>query len=106
MGLMGMLALALATGLTIGGVTGSVMEALTKTRLGFVEPFVSSEFVLLSVLATVVTGPFMLTNEALVARKSGSVGAMSFLGLIALAALWATATGILVVELAAFAIAS
>ena len=103
MALVALLALALAAGLTIGGLVGTVMEAMTRTRLGFREPFVSSEFVGLSVLATAATGPFMLTNDALAARRYGAIGFGSFAALLAMALLWATASGILAVELAALA---
>lgn len=103
MGPVAMLALALAAGLTIGGLAGAAMEAMTRTRLGFHEPFVSSEFVGLSVLATVATGPFMLTNDALAARRTGAIGVGPLCALLGLALLWATATGVLAVELAALA---
>ena len=98
-----MLALALAAGLTIGGLTGAVMEAMTRTRLGFCEPFESRDFVGLSVLATVASGPFMLTNDALAARRSGAISSGPLAALLGLALLWATATGVLAVELAALA---
>ena len=48
-------------------------------------------------------GPFMLTNDALAAHRSGAIGVGPFCALLGLALLWAAATGVLAVELAALA---
>ncbi|MGT2468856.1 DUF6949 family protein [Mesorhizobium atlanticum] len=55
------------------------MELLSGRRLAFAEPYVSPVHVLRSLAATACAGPFMLTNEALAARREGRIGTMALL---------------------------
>lgn len=98
-----MLVYALAAGLTLAGVAGSAIELAAGRRLCFRPPFVTRRRFGLSLLLTMATGPFMLGNEAIAARKLGAIDRASFGLCILCAAIWSTATGILLVELALLA---
>lgn len=96
-------AYALAAGLTLAGLAGSAIEIAHGRRLDFRPPFVMPGRIGRSLATTVAAGPFMLANEALAAHRAGAI-ATPALALCALAAaLWSTATGIVVVELALLA---
>lgn len=96
-------AFALAAGLTLCGLVGTVTEIASGRRLCFRPPFVASGRFGLSLALTVAAGPFMLANEALAARRVGAIDrpALALCGLAA--AIWSTATGIVIVELALLA---
>lgn len=96
-------AYALATGLTLAGLTGSAIEIAHGRQLGFRPPFVIPGRIGLSLATTIAAGPLMLANEALAAYRAGAI-ATPALALCALAAaIWSTATGVVVVELALLA---
>ena len=97
------LAFAFAVGLTFSGLGASALELATGRRLGFRPPFVIRGRFGRSLALTVLVGPFMLTNEAIAARRAGLVDPLA-LALCGIgAAIWATATGVVVVELALLA---
>ena len=94
-----LLSYALAVGLTLAGVFGSAMEIAAGRRLGFRAPFVVRNRLAASLATTLVAGPAMLANEAIAAWRVGLIDRLA-LGLCAATALaWATATGIVVIEL-------
>ncbi|MGB3501158.1 MAG: hypothetical protein WBA44_06010 [Mesorhizobium sp.] len=98
------LAFALGVGLACGGLIGSVMEQATGMRLVFAEPFVTRRRISRSLIASAVAGPFMLTNEALRARRNEAIGSGPMMGAIAVALVWALALGVLVLNVAAGAV--
>mgnify|MGYP001026902260 CR=1 FL=1 len=98
-----MLVYALAAGLTLAGLAGSAIEMAAGRRLCFRPPFVTRRRFGLSLLLTMATGPFMLANEALAARRCGAIDRAPFGLCILVAAIWSIATGILMVELALMA---
>jgi hypothetical protein len=93
-------AYALAVGLTLAGIAGTMLELAAGCRLGFRPPFVRPNHVGVSLALTMAAGPYMLVNEAVAAWRCGVIGRPG-LGFCALTAgLWALASGILLVELA------
>lgn len=95
-----LLAYALAVGLTLCGLAGTAIELAAGRRLGFRPPFVTPGRFGASLALTMAAGPFMLANEAIAAYRAGAID-WSALALCAVAAaIWATALGILTVELA------
>jgi hypothetical protein len=92
---------AFMAGLTLCGFLGTVMELAAGRRLSFTEPFVSHSHILRSLGSTAAAGPFMLVNDALDAWRCGhvSVGVALSCGLTS--AVWALATGVVMLELAA-----
>ena len=96
---------AFLTGLTICGLAGTVMEIVAGRRLSFAEPFVSSERALRSLASAAAAGPFMLASDALDAWRRGDVSAVVALSCAITAAIWALATGIVALDLAARAVA-
>lgn len=94
-----MLAYALAVGLTLAGLAGTMIEMATGRRLGFRPPFVTRARVGLSLALAFAVGPFMLANEAIAAYRTGGIRPAA-LGLWAAVALvWSTAAGVLFLEL-------
>jgi hypothetical protein len=93
-------AFALMTGLTVAGITGSLMELATGRTLGFREPFLTGRAVLRSLAAAALAGPLMLVNDALAARRAGRISVQGLLSCAATALVWATASGIVVISLA------
>jgi hypothetical protein len=95
-----MLSFALAAGLTLAGVSGTIAETLLGGRLSFAEPFMSRRRPVRSFLLAAAAGPLMLAGEALYAWR---VGIISFAILIpcgAVAAIWSIASGALFLEVA------
>jgi hypothetical protein len=89
-------------GLVAGGLVGAWLELRCGRRLAFAEPFISRDRLLRSIAATVVTGPFMLLNEALDAFRARRVGLTTVLSSAALSLTWVFLTGIVVADLAIF----
>lgn len=98
-----LLAYAFAVGLTFCGIVGSTIELIVGQRLGFRPPFVMTGRFGSSLALTMATGPFMLTNEAITARRAGAIDLTAFLLCGVAAIIWATALGIVAVELALLA---
>lgn len=97
------LAFALAVGLTIAGFAGSVMEIAVGARLRLAPPFVDRRRIALSLAASFAAGPYMLVNDALVARAARRIGGPALAACVAIALGWALATGIVATELAILA---
>lgn len=97
-----LMAYAFAVGLTLCGLAGATFELAAGRRLGFHPPFVRRERFAVSLALMVAAGPFMLTNEAIAARRAGAIDwtAAVLCGLGA--GIWAMALGVLTVELALF----
>ena len=91
---------AFVTGVTVAGLSASLMQIVTGRTVGFIEPFVSNRMIARSLLAALAAGPMMLGNDALNARREGRAGWLVLSVVCALAMLWASATGIVVLEVA------
>jgi hypothetical protein len=87
-------------GTTIAGLSGSIMEIVSGRPLGFAEPYVARASISRSLCATLAAGPMMLFNEALQARREHRVGAGALIAAASVAAVWACATGVVVIEVA------
>lgn len=97
-------AYAFAVGLTLAGLAATLLELSAGRRIGFRPPFVSAERFGRSLALTMLAGPLMLANEAIAARRTGLIE-LRVLGLcVVFAAVWSTATGVLLVELALLAV--
>ena len=91
---------AFLTGLTLSGLSGSLMELATGRRLSFTGPFVSPRHVLRSLACTMAAGPLMLVNDALDAWHSDGVSTAMLVSCAASSAAWLLATGIVALDLA------
>jgi hypothetical protein len=96
----GLTAFAFLAGLTVAGVSGSIMELAWGARLSLGEPFLDRRRVALSMCASAAAGPFMLVNDALCAREERRIGGPAMTASLLVAALWLLATGVLTCELA------
>jgi hypothetical protein len=96
----GLIALAFLTGLTVAGVSGSVLEIACGERLRLGQPFLDRRRIALSMCASAAAGPFMLVNDALCAREERRIGGTALTASLLVAALWLLATGVLTCELA------
>ncbi|WFP74365.1 hypothetical protein [Mesorhizobium sp. WSM4906] len=94
---------AFAVGLTACGLAGSAMELISGHRLAFAEPYVSPAHIARSLAATACAGAFMLTNEALAARRDGRIGTLALLSCGCTAMAWALALGIVLIAIASWA---
>lgn len=103
MGSAGLFLYAFAVGLTACGLAGSAMELVCGRRLAFAEPYVSPAHILRSLAATACAGPFMLTNEALAARREGRISALALLSCGCTALAWALALGVVLIAIASWA---
>lgn len=95
-----LLAYALAVGLTLSGLAGTAIQLATGRRLGFRPPFVTRARVGLSLALAFAAGPFMLANEAIAAYRTGRIDRPMLALWAAVALVWSTAAGVLVLELA------
>jgi hypothetical protein len=80
---------AFLVGLTLAGLSGSAMELAFGRPVSLRMPFVSSERVLRSIGATLLAGPFMLANEALISWRGARIGLPSLVIFILITCLWA-----------------
>ncbi len=87
-------------GLCAAGLAGSLMQIASGRTIGFVEPFVSRGHLARSILAAFAAGPLMLGNDALRARQEKRAGTAALAAVAALAVVWCSATGIVVMEIA------
>lgn len=95
-----MFAYALAAGLTLAGIVATLVELANGRRIGFRPPFVVADRLARSLALTMAAGPAMIANEAIAARREGVIEWPAFGICLAIAAVWCTATGILLVDLA------
>ncbi len=95
------LSLVFLAGLTMGGLSGSVIELAIGKRLSLREPFVTSANVSRSMVLVLLAGPFMMFNEALAALDERRIGRLAFTGVIWFCLLWLAAMGIFVLGLLA-----
>ena len=91
---------AFMVGLTVCGLSGTLMEIASGTRLRMAEPFVSGRRPGLSLLASMAAGPFMLLNDAVAAQREGRIGPRGLAAAFATASVWTLSMGILTTELA------
>jgi len=96
----GLFGFAFLAGLTIAGLTGSAMELAAGTRLRLGAPFLDRRRIVLSMCASLAAGPFMLVNDALLARDERRIGGAALAVSLAVAMLWVMATGVVASELA------
>jgi len=82
------------------------MELVSGRRLAFAEPYVSPLHILRSLAATACAGPFMLTNEALAARREGRIGTMALLSCGCTAIAWSLALGVVLIAIASWGTAN
>lgn len=92
-------ALVLLAGLTLCGLSGSVIEIAAGERLSLREPFVSSVNVSRSIVLVLLAGPFMTFNEALAALQDRRIGRLAFTGIICFSLAWLAAMGVFVLGL-------
>lgn len=95
-----LLTYALAAGLTLSGIAASMLELATGRRAGFRPPFIERGRILSSVASAAAAGPYMLGNEALAAWREGIIGRRALAFWTGIAAAWALASGVILVELA------
>jgi len=93
-------AYAFAVGLTLAGIAGTLLEIVIGRRIGFRPPFVMPGRFGRSLVLTMLAGPLMLANEAIAAKRVGLIQVSVFVICLAVAVVWSTATGVLLVELA------
>jgi hypothetical protein len=87
-------AFAFLVGLTLCGIAGSLLELSAGEKLSFAAPFFRRLHWLSFVLAVITAGPFMLLNDAVDARKAGTLTATGLIGCGLTVTIWATAIGI------------
>lgn len=88
------LSLALAFGLAAGGFAASLAQQLTGLLPLFRAPFVREERLGASLALTALIGPYMLFNEALLARREARIGSALVAVSGAMALGWALSSGI------------
>jgi hypothetical protein len=93
------------SGLTIAGLSGALIEFVTRERLALREPFVSPGNVSRSIVWVLLAGPLMTVNEGLAAVREERIGWPAFAGVLAFCLIWMLATGTMVVGLAQRALA-
>ncbi len=99
MSLMQSLLFVFLAGLTLCGLSGTLLQILTGERLGFGPPFLRRDRLAASLAMTMVAGPFMLFNDALKARRYGRMGNPELVGAAAVCVVWLLSLGVLVLEL-------
>ncbi|MBZ0163658.1 MAG: hypothetical protein K8H74_13230 [Notoacmeibacter sp.] len=87
------------TGITVSGLSASVLELAFGARARFATPFVSRGSVARSLLVTAVAGPVMLFNESLDAWRASDLRPLAALGAAIIANIWVLASGILTIQL-------
>ena len=89
-------AFALLTGLTASGLAGSAIEIIAGARLSLGEPFVSERNISRSLVLVLLAGPYMVTNEAILATRERRIGALGLAGIVMFCGAWLFAAGILI----------
>ncbi len=90
---------AFLTGIVVSGLTASLCELLYDRPASFWQLIKSGSRPIFMWFFVVTAGPYMLLNDVITARRSGLVGPVSIAAAIATAIVWASATGIVVVDL-------
>lgn len=86
-------------GLTLCGLSGTLLQIFTGAKLGFGPPFLRRDHLAASLAMTAVAGPFMLLNDALKAREYGRMGGLELLAAAAVCVVWLLSLGVLLMEL-------
>lgn len=94
-----LLVFAYLAGITVAGLSASILEFVFGTRACFSAPFVSRERLGRSLLVTAVAGPVMLFNESLAAWRASDLPPLAALGAAFVANVWVLASGILAMQL-------
>ena len=94
-----LLVFAYLAGITVSGLSASLLEAGFGARARFAEPFVSRHRVVRSLAITAVAGPVMLFNETLAAWRSAALGPLGMAGVAFVSNVWVLASGILALQL-------
>ncbi len=95
-----LIAYAFAVGLTLSGIAASVLELVKGRRAGLRPPFIERGKFLSSLGSAALAGPYMIGNEALAAWREGVIGGGALAFWAVVAAVWASASGVVIVELA------
>lgn len=85
-------------GLTLCGLSATVLELLTGARTSFAHPLLRRDRLAVSMIATAVAGPAMLINDALKARSFGRAGNRELLAAAAVSIVWLLSLGVLLIE--------
>ena len=99
MGLVEAFAFVFLAGLTVSGLSGTVIEIIAGRRLSLREPFVSAGNLSRSLVLVMLAGPFMTANEALAAIDGRRIGRLTFSAIISFCLLWLAAMGIFLLGL-------
>lgn len=100
MGALDQVVFAFIAGLVVGGIAASILELVAEKRLSFAAPFFSTDHLPRFTLAVLAAGPFMLVNDALLARKNGEITVGGLTGIMATASIWVWAIGTVAVNVA------
>jgi hypothetical protein len=95
------IAFALIAGITLSGLTGTLLELVTGQPVSFREPYLSPRRIVRSLLAAALAGPMMLANDALAARRDGAISGAYFAFCAGTSLVWAAALGTATVGVAA-----
>jgi len=95
-----LLVFAFLVGLTASGLAGSLIEWRTKRPASFSPPLFAPERPLRSIALSTVAGPWMLVNDAMIARNDKSIGPFMCFSCFVTAGFWMLATGIVLLDLA------
>lgn len=90
---------AFLTGIVVSGLTASLCELLCGRPASFWQLIKSGSGPMVMWIFVVTAGPYMLLNDVMAARRSGRIGAIPIAAAIGTAIVWASATGIVVVDL-------
>ncbi len=90
---------AFLTGLTVAGLTASLCEMVYDEPASFWQLIKSGSRPATMWLFIVTAGPYMLLNDIISARREGRIGSVSVASALATAIIWASATGVVVVDL-------
>ncbi len=94
------LAFALLTGVTVCGLSGTILELVSGSTLSFAEPFNAPRRPVRLVTATLLAGPLMFFNDSLAALRGGTISPFFFVSCAVTAAGWALALGVTAIDLA------
>lgn len=99
-----LLAFAFLVGMTVCGLSGTLLELVASRPVRFGEPFLSRRRPLLSLATTALAGPLMLANDALSAFRANRISLAGLASSALVAMAWALATGVIVLDVAAWAV--
>lgn len=87
-------------GLVVCGTAATIFELSSNRQLSFAPPFFSRDHHLQFLLAVLISGPFMLLNDALSARRMGNIARTGLICAFATASIWVWALGQVAVKIA------